>query len=411
MAGRRTFLIVGANLAGGRAAEKLRAEGFDGRIVLIGEEPHRPYERPPLSKEILRGEQPPEKAFLRPEEYYAENDIELLLGARATNIDTEAQVVALAEGISLGYDMLLLCTGGRVRTLDLPGADLRNVFTLRTIDDALAIHEHMKPGAKIVVVGAGFIGSEVAASASMTGAEVTLLEVAPVPLGRALGEEVGGLLGELHRAKGVDLRTGVRIEGFEGDGAVRAVALEDGTRFAADAVIVGVGIDPADGLARRSGIECDNGILVDEHCRTSVPNIYAAGDVANHPNPLLGHRIRVEHWQNAQNQAAAAAMAKLGSAEPFSEVPWFWSDQYDATIQMFGHPMSWDRIVFRGDRDGGDFAAFYLADDRIVASFGLNRNKDARAVRPLIAAGARVDPAKLADDGTDLRAYTKEAVG
>lgn len=410
MADRRTIVIVGANLAGGRAAEALRQEGFEGRIVLIGEEPHRPYERPPLSKEILKGD-PPEKAFLRPESFYPEHDIELLLGARVTNIDPEAQVVGLAEGITIGYDQLLLCTGGRVRTLDLPGADLGNVFTLRTIEDALAIREHLGPGARIVVVGAGFIGAEAAASASMTGAQVTMLEVLPVPLGRALGDQVGAILGEIHRAKGVDLRTGVRIERFDGDTVVRKVVLADGTEFEADAVVVGVGITPNDDLARRAGIACDNGVLVDEHCRTSVPTIYAAGDVANHPNLLLGHRIRVEHWQNAQNQGVAAAKAMLGSAEPFRELPWFWSDQYDVNIQMFGHPTGWNGIVLRGDPDAADFAAFYLRDEMLVASLAVKRAKDARAVRPLIGSEIKVDAAALADDDTDLRDYASQLTG
>jgi len=409
MAARRTIVIVGANLAGGRAAETLRQEGFDGRIILIGDEPHRPYERPPLSKEVLRGEAEPDVAFLRPEEYYTENDIELLLGARATNIDTEAQIVALAEGLQLNYDDLLLCTGGRPRTLDLPGKDLEGIHTLRTFEDAFAIRERVRPGAKVVVVGAGFIGAEVAASARAMGAEVTLLEVAAVPLERALGAEVGRILGDIHEDHGVDLRTSVSIERFDGDGRARAVVLADGTTFDADVVVLGVGIAPNEQLARSAGIACDNGIVVDEHCRTNIPNIYAAGDVANHPNPIVGERIRVEHWQNAQNQAAAVAKAMLGATDGFAEVPWFWSDQFDVNLQMFGHPSNWDRIVFRGDVDAGEFAAFYLRGARIVASFAVNRQKDARAVRPLIAGRFDVDPSVLSDADEDLRAYAKRA--
>lgn len=404
MAARPTFAIVGANLAGGRAAETLRAEGFDGRIVLIGAEPHRPYERPPLSKEALRGEAPYEKAFLCSEEWYVENDIELRLGVTATEFDPAAREIGLDGGERVAFDKLLLATGGRVRRLAVPGADLDGVLTLRTIDDSERIRARLIPGAPVVVIGAGFIGSEVAASAKMLGCRVTVLEVAPVPLGRALGPELGRIMGEIHREHGVDLRTGTGVERIEGDRGVARVVASDGATLEAAAVIVGVGIDPEDGLARRAGLEVSNGIVVNERCETSAPDIYAAGDVANHPNPILGERIRVEHWQNAQNQGAAAARAMLGHAEPFAEIPWFWSDQYDLNIQMAGHATSWDRIVFRGDVDARSFSAFYLRGGLIAAALAVNRAKDVRAARGLIKDKVRVDPALLADESTDLRA-------
>jgi 3-phenylpropionate/trans-cinnamate dioxygenase ferredoxin reductase subunit len=406
----KSIVIVGANLAGGRATEELRKKGFDGRITLIGEEPQRPYERPPLSKEFLRGEQPLEKAFLRPDEWYSENNIELRLGTRAEGIDPRERKVALHEGSAVSYDALLLCTGGRPRQLQSPGAGLDGIMTFRNIDDAVAVSDRLKPGARIVVVGAGFIGSEIAAGARSRGCEVTVLEAEPVPLVRALGEEVGKIHGQIHRDNGVDLRCGVKVEGFEGDGDghVRRLLTSAGP-IDADFVVVGVGIIPNVECAQDAGLEVSNGIVVDELCRTSAPGVYAAGDVANHPNPILGERIRVEHWQNAQNQGTAAARSMLGGTEPFSEVPWFWSDQYDINLQMAGHPLHWNKIVYRGDVEARAFSAFYLNHGKLVAAVAFNKAKDVRGARALIEAGISPDPSVLADESTDLRALAKQA--
>ncbi|MGZ4241787.1 MAG: NAD(P)/FAD-dependent oxidoreductase [Actinomycetota bacterium] len=401
-----SIAIVGANLAGGRAAETLRAEGFDGRIALIGEEPHRPYERPPLSKEFLRGEQPLDKAFLRAEEWYADNEVELLLGVRAERIDLGDRAVELAGGNRVSYDKLLLCTGGRPRMLPIPGATLPGIATFRTMGDARALSDVLKPGAHVVVVGAGFIGSEIAASARTLGCEVDLFEAEAVPLVRALGEQIGRIHGEIHRENGVRLHTAIRVEGFEGDDRVRRVNTSEGP-FEADVVVVGVGIAPNVELAQDAGLEVKNGIVVDELCRTSAPDVFAAGDIANHPNPYMGERIRVEHWQNAQNQGAAAARAMLGGTEPFAEVPWFWSDQYDLNLQMAGHPLRWDELVFRGDVDARKFSAFYLDHGKLVAAVGFNKGKDVRGARALIEAGISPAPAVLADESTDLRALAK----
>ncbi|MGZ4145498.1 MAG: NAD(P)/FAD-dependent oxidoreductase [Actinomycetota bacterium] len=398
-----SIAIVGANLAGGRAAETLRAEGFDGRIALIGEEPHRPYERPPLSKEFLRGEQPLDKAFLRAEEWYADNEVELLLGVRAERIDLGDRAVELAGGNRVSYDKLLLCTGGRPRMLPIPGATLPGIATFRTMGDARALSDVLKPGAHVVVVGAGFIGSEIAASARTLGCEVDLFEAEAVPLVRALGEQIGRIHGEIHRENGVRLHTAIRVEGFEGDDRVRRVNTSEGP-FEADVVVVGVGIAPNVELAQDAGLEVKNGIVVDELCRTSAPDVFAAGDIANHPNPYMGEHIRVEHWQNAQNQGAAAARAMLGGTEPFAEVPWFWSDQYDLNLQMAGHPLRWDELVFRGDVDARKFSAFYLDHGKLVAAVGFNKGKDVRGARALIEAGISPAPAVLADESTDLRA-------
>ncbi|MGZ4207063.1 MAG: NAD(P)/FAD-dependent oxidoreductase, partial [Actinomycetota bacterium] len=401
-----SIAIVGANLAGGRAAETLRAEGFDGRITLIGEEPHRPYERPPLSKEFLRGEQPLDKAFLRAEEWYADNEVELLLGVRAERIDLGDRAVELVGGNRVSYDKLLLCTGGRPRMLPIPGATLPGIATFRTMGDARALSDVLKPGALVVVVGAGVIGSEIAASARTLGCEVDLFEAEAVPLVRALGEQIGRIHGEIHRENGVRLHTAIRVEGFEGDDRVRRVNTSEGP-FEADVVLVGVGIAPNVELAQDAGLEVKNGIVVDELCRTSAPDVFAAGDIANHPNPYMGEHIRVEHWQNAQNQGAAAARAMLGGTEPFAEVPWFWSDQYDLNLQMAGHPLRWDELVFRGDVDARKFSAFYLDHGKLVAAVGFNKGKDVRGARALIEAGISPAPAVLADESTDLRALAK----
>jgi 3-phenylpropionate/trans-cinnamate dioxygenase ferredoxin reductase subunit len=404
----KSIVIVGANLAGGRAAEELRKQGFDGKITLIGEEPHRPYERPPLSKEFLRGEQPLEKAYLRPEEWYPENDVDLLLERRATKLDLSERAVEISDGSRISFDALLLATGGRPRQLQSPGAALEGIMTFRNIDDAAALFEKLQPGARIVVVGAGFIGSEVAAGARSHGCEVVVLEAEPVPLVRALGEELGKVHGQIHRDNGVDLRTGVKVEGFEGDGHVARVLTSEGP-IDADFVVVGVGIMPNVELAQDAGIEMTNGIVVDEHCRTSADGVYAAGDVANHPNPILGEQIRVEHWQNAQNQGIAAARAMLGGTDPFSEVPWFWSDQYDINLQMAGHPLHWNKLVYRGDVESRAFSAFYLNDDNLVAAVAFNKGKDVRAARALIEAGISPPADVLSDESTDLRALAKKS--
>ena len=402
----RHVAIVGANLAGGRAAEALRTEGFDGSITLIGDEPDRPYERPPLSKEILRGEWPPSKAFLQDEDFYETNDITLRLGTRATKLDPAAASIDVEDGDAIEADAVVLCTGGRPRRLDLPGADGDHVFTLRTLADAKAIAARVSDGDPVVVIGAGFIGAEVAASLTQVGCSVTLLEVADVPLERALGREVGEIYASVLTSNGVDLRTGVNVERIDDD----SVALADGTTVEARAVIMGVGIDPNVELARDAGLDCDNGIVVDASCRTSNGSVFAAGDVANHPNPILGERIRVEHWQNAQSQAAVAAKAILGQDVEHREVPWFWSDQFDATIQMAGHPTSWERIVYRGDR-GSNFSAFYLSGERLVAAFALGRSKDVRGARAVIEAGLTLTDEEYRDESVDLRKRVREATG
>ena len=403
MARRTTIVIIGANLAGGRAAEALRKEGFDGQIFLVGEEPHPPYERPPLSKEYLRGEMPREELFIQPESFWTEQEIELVMGVRAVALDLAAKRVELSSGERLSFDKLLLATGGRVRRLGVPGADLTGVHYLRTVDDCESLARELQPGRRLAVVGAGFIGSEVAASAREKGLEVTMIEVLPVPLQKALGPEVGRIYAEIHREHGVELVLGEGVERFEGDGRVRAVVTSSGRRIECDLVLVGVGIAPAAELAEAAGLEVDNGIVVNEFCETSHSDVYAAGDVANFYSPVLGRRLRVEHWHNAQNQGAAAARSML-RREPYAEVPWFWSDQYDLNMQYVGYADGWDEVVFRGDVEGRRFTAFYLREGRLEAALAINRPRDIRACREMIRARVSVDPRQLADESQDLRA-------
>jgi len=399
----QTFVIAGANLAGGRAAEALRKEGFDGRVVLIGAEPDPPYERPPLSKEYLRGQLPREKIFIHKPGFYEKQRIELRLGVRATRLDLQERAVELESGERVPFDRLLLATGGRPRRLAVPGSDLGGIYELRTVADSERIAAELRPGRRLVVIGAGFIGAEVAASARTQGLDVSVLEMAPVPLGRALGEEMGQIYAEIHRERGVELLTGEAIERFEGNGRVERVVGASGRVIDCDFVVVGVGIDAATELAEQAGLIVDNGIVVDEYAETSAPGVFAAGDVARFHHPVLGERLRVEHWANAQNQGAVAAKNMLGRRESYVEIPWFWSDQYDLNLQYVGHATSWDEIVLRGDVAGRKFTAFYLKDGWLRAALAVNRFKDIRPSRELIKLGVGVEPAKLRDEDVELK--------
>jgi len=411
MAGKETYVIVGANLCGGRAAETLRQEGFEGRLVLVGAEPERPYERPPLSKEYLRGEEERGKIFLRPPEFYQEQEIELRLGVRAQRLDVKERTVELDGGERLAFDKLLIATGGRVRRLDVPGAALEGVHYLRTVEDCERIAAELQPGRRAVVVGAGFIGAEVAASARTKGLDVTVMEAAETPLVRALGAEMGRIYAEIHREHGIDFRLECRIERLEGSRRVERVVMADGEKVECDFVVVGVGIDPETSLVEGTGIATEDGIIVDQYCRTNVEAVFAAGDVARFFNPLLGERIRVEHWASAPNQGAAAAKCMLGRDELYADVPWFWSDQYDLNMQYVGHARAWDEVVLRGDVPGRKFSAFYLKDGRLRATMALNRPRDIAASRALIRAGAAVSAKQLRDEDVDLRTLVSAAQG
>jgi 3-phenylpropionate/trans-cinnamate dioxygenase ferredoxin reductase subunit len=400
---KRTFVIVGAGLAAAAAAAELREQGFDGRLVMIGAEPHPPYERPPLSKEYLRGEQN-EPVLARPPEWYEENDVELRLGTPVTALDASGPAVELDGGERIDADAVLLATGGSPRRL--PDAPEEGVLYLRTIEDSDRIRKALS-GGRLVVVGAGFIGAEVAASARAQGADVTVLEMAPVPLQRALGDDVGEIYGQIHRDHGVDLRTGEGVERIDAaDGGV-VVRTTKGDAIEAEAVVVGVGIAPNSELAEVAGLAVSNGVDVDASCRTSVPGVFACGDVANHDHPLFG-RIRTEHFDNALKMGTHVAGSMLGKEEPFTDPHWFWSDQYDVNLQYGGFAMTWDNVVTRGSLEDRDGVAFYLKDGVLLAALGLNRGKDVRRAMKLIAARATPDPASLADQQVDLRTLVEK---
>ncbi|MFJ9693982.1 NAD(P)/FAD-dependent oxidoreductase [Kitasatospora sp. NPDC101183] len=372
----RPIVIVGASLGGAKAAEALRAAGYEGGIVLIGEEHERPYERPPLSKGYLLGKEPREKIYVHPPQWYAEHDVTLRLGTAVAAIDPDGHTVTLADDGRIEYAKLLLTTGSVPRRLPVPGADQEGVLYLRRVEDSDRIKAALRPGARIAVIGAGWIGLEVAAAARTAGAEVTVLEAAELPLLRVLGREVSQVFADLHRDHGVDLRFGVQVAELTGDGAsVSGVRLADGTVVEADAVVVGIGISPATALAEAAGLEIDNGIRTDEHLRTSDPDIYAAGDVANAYHPLFERHIRVEHWANALNQPQTAARALLGEADAvYDRVPYFFSDQYDLGLEYVGYvePDGYDRVVFRGDPATREFIAFWTKDGRVLAGMNVN---------------------------------------
>jgi 3-phenylpropionate/trans-cinnamate dioxygenase ferredoxin reductase subunit len=406
-----TFVIVGASLAGGGAAATLREEGFDGRVILIGAEPRPPYERPPLSKEYLRGELSFESALVRPSGFYDENGIESRFGVRTTRVDAAGKVVELEGGERVAYDKLLVATGSRNRRFPIPGFDLDGVYDLRTVADSDRIRAEIAPGRKAVVVGMGFIGSEVAASLRQSGVDVVVVDRNEVPLRRVLGEEVGRVIEGIHRDHGTSMIFEDRVAAFEGAGRVERVTTARGRRIECDFVVVGLGSEPVTDLLAGTGAELDNGVVVDEYLRTGVEGIYAAGDVANHYHPVFERRIRVEHWQNALEQGPAAARAMLGKGEPYDEVPWFWSDQYEHNLQYAGFHTEWDELVVRGSMDARNFVAFYRKDERVLAAVAINRGKDLRRSIPLIKAQEPVDAAGLCDLAVDLRTLTNGAVG
>lgn len=400
---RPVFVIAGANLAGASAAITLREEGFDGDIVLIGAEAELPYERPPLSKAYLRGEVPFDTSLVRPAAFYEERAIDVRLGVRVTAVDVAARQVECDPGGRVAYDALLVATGGRNRRPPIPGLDLEGVHDLRTRRDADRIRAELAPGRRAVVVGMGFIGCEVAASLRTMGLDVVAVEPEKTPLFRVLGEEVGGALARLHRDRGVQAHFGDAVARFEGDGRVERVVTRAGRTIPCDVAVVGVGIQPATEIVAGTPVKVDNGIVVDELCRTNVDGVFAAGDVANHFHPVFGRHLRVEHWQNALKQGAAAARSMLGRGRPYDEVHWFWSDQYDVNLQYAGFHTSWERLVVRGSLKARDFIAFYMNGPRIDAAVALNRAKEIRLAMPLIKRRVDVDPDALRDPDVDLR--------
>jgi 3-phenylpropionate/trans-cinnamate dioxygenase ferredoxin reductase subunit len=405
MSSEQTHVIVGAGMAGAKAAETLRAEGFDGRIVLIGAEQERPYDRPPLSKGYLLGDQDRDSVFLHPLGWYGDNHIELLNGRRVSRLNRGAHEVELAGGERIGYTKLLLTTGSSPRRLKVPGNDQDGVHYLRRFSQSDALRDAFATGGRVVVVGAGWIGLETAAAARKAGCEVTVVEPMATPLHGALGPEMGAVFGDVHRRQGVDVRLGVGVTGFLGDGKVAAVATDAGD-VPADIVLVGVGARPNSELAEDGGLEVENGgVLVDSALRTSDPDVFAAGDIASVPNSRYGQRIRVEHWQNAVDSGPAAAKAMLGQDVVYDQLPYFFTDQYDLGMEFAGWfaPGGYDRVVTRGDVEGQAFYAFWLAGGEVVAGMHVNQWDDGIGpVQELIRSRRAVDADRLADTGVPI---------
>ena len=397
------IVIVGGGHAGGQAAARLRQNGYEGEVLLIGEEPFPPYQRPPLSKQYLAGEMPVERVFLRPEAFYADKSIDLRLGTRVARIDRAEKQVTLASGEAISYEKLLLATGGRARTLSLPGADHRAVHYLRGISDVDAIRAKVSAGARLVIVGGGYIGLEVASVAAKLGVEVTVLEMEPRVLARVTSERMSAYYEALHRGRGVNIVTGARASAFKDLGDAVAVECADGQSFEAEITIIGAGIVPNVELAQEARLECDNGIIVDERCQTSDPDIYAAGDCTNHPNALLGRRLRLESVPNAMEQARVAADNLCGMHAEYAALPWFWSDQYELKLQMAGFSSGADEEIVRGEPEANAFAVFYLQAGQIIAVESVNSARDFMAARKLIESGKTVDARQLADVDTPLQ--------
>jgi 3-phenylpropionate/trans-cinnamate dioxygenase ferredoxin reductase subunit len=403
----QSFVIVGASLAGAKAAEELREAGFDGKVTLIGAETERPYERPPLSKDYLRGESEKDKAFVHDESFYRDHDIDLHLSALVTGIDPGEGRVTLEDARRFSFDKLLLTTGSAVRPLPVPGADLGEVYHLRTLAQSTALRERIEAGGHVVVVGAGWIGSEVAASARQKGCDVTLIDPLQLPNEKIFGREIGEFYRDVHAAHGVKLILGDGVESFSGDETVTRVRTMAGQQVDCDFVVVGAGVVPRIELAHAAGIEVDDGILVDESLRTSADNVFAAGDVANAWNPFYNERIRVEHWSNALHQGPAAARSMVGQQVSFDRVPYFFSDQYDVGMEYSGYAREWDEVVFRGDRDSGEFIAFWVKDGLVLAAMNVNIWDVHDQLRALIRSRAEVDVGALTDSDTSLEALAQ----
>jgi 3-phenylpropionate/trans-cinnamate dioxygenase ferredoxin reductase subunit len=406
MSTEQNFVIVGGGLAGASAAEELRKQGFDGSVTLLASEKHEPYIRPPLSKGYLNGSDGLDAVYVHPSEWYAENHIDVKTGTSATSIDRAAHEVTLSTGEKLPYDKLLLATGSSPRQLPIEGADLAGVHYLRTLDDSEALQAELKAGGKkLVLVGSGWIGMEVGATARTLGNEVTILERDPIPLANALGDELGTLFADYHKEKGVVLRTSLIVDKIVGaDGHVNGVALDGGEIVPADLVLVGIGAVPNVQLAMDAGLDVDNGILTDASLKTSDPDIYAAGDVASALHPLIGQRLRSEHWANALNEGPAAARAMLGQEVAFDDIPYFYTDQFDLGMEYSGYgPLTRDaKVVYRGNKDSREFIAFWVADGKVVAGMNVNVWDVNEQVQRIIREGAKIDEARLADESVPL---------
>jgi len=404
-----TFIIVGAGHGAGQAVSSLRSGGFDGRLIVIGDEPYIPYQRPPLSKKFLAGEMEVERLYFKPEKFYQDRNVELMLNTSVTKINRDAKTITTDKGETIAYDKLLLMTGTRVRKLQVPGADLAGIHYLRSIEDVDHMRDAFQPGAKLVVIGGGYIGMEVAAVAKKLGLEVTVVEALDRIMSRGIGEEVSNFFQDMHREEGVTILTGKGVEAFDGDTKVSHVICADGSKVEADIVVVGIGVLPNQELAQEAGLKCENGIVVDEYCRTDDPNIFAGGDCTFHPNPLLDRMLRLESVHNAVEQGKTAAASMLGQPKAYAQVPWFWSDQYDVKLQIAGMPDGYDNHVVRGDPSTRKFAVFYLKDNRIICVFAISAMAEYMQGRKLIEKAVDVSPDRLADTDINMKEIVQES--
>lgn len=398
-----SYVIVGSGVAGAVAAETLRKEGFNGDVHLIGCEKDLPYDRPSLSKEFLRGEKAEQDLYIKTPEFYDQQRILLHLGQKAKSLDLNKSIIDFEGGDALCYDKLLLATGSKVHKIDIPGNNLAGVFYLRTLTDSRRLAKALEKARKVVIVGAGFIGSEVAASCRVKGKDVTILETEMAPLIQILGMEVGKIYSDIHKNQGVNIRLGDSIVEIYGDDKAEQVVTSNGLIIECDLVVIGVGVEPEVSLAAGTEIALGDGILVDEYCRTSAPNVFAAGDVANWHHPSLGQRIRVEHWDNAQNQGAVAARNMLDTNEAYDPILYFWSDQYDLNIQYIGYANEWDNVIYRGQINTQSFSVFYLKDKTIRGALIVNKFKDIRPTRNLIKEKIKVEGSDLSDESKSLK--------
>ena len=398
-----TVVIAGAGHAAGQTIVSLRQGGFEGRIVLVGEEPYLPYQRPPLSKKFLAGEVDAPRLLLRQEKFYDEHNVDVRLNTRVTAVEPGKRAVRLSTGDELAYDKLILATGSRPRKVDLPGSRLDGIHYLRTIEDVDRIRDQFRPGSALVVVGAGYIGLEVAAVAITHGLKVTVVELADIVMARVEAPPLSEFMAKVHRSAGVDIRCTTGIRSFSGNTRLQGVVCSDGVEIPADLAIIGVGVLPNAELAEAAGFVCDNGIMVDEYCRTSDPDVLAIGDCTNHPNSLVGRRLRLESVHNAQEQAKTAANTILGRLEPYAQVPWFWSDQYDLKLQIAGFSRRTEQAVVRGDPETRSFAIFFLDEGRLTSVYAINSPREFMLSKKLIAQGAKPDPALLADTSVPFK--------
>ncbi len=408
-------VIVGASLGGQTAAIELRKSGFTGEIVLISGEDYAPYDRPPLSKKVLTGEWSREKITLKPESFYVEQDIELRLGSRVVQVHPKARIVTTDDREVIDYTTLVIATGGRPRRLDVPGRDLHGIHQINSYDDARGIRSELDDAKRVVVVGCGFIGAEAAAALRSQGKDVTVIEVASAPMEYAIGVEPGNAVAEILQSEGVTLQFETAVAAYHGSGRVREVVCYNGETFPADMVVEAVGIKPNVELAEAAGCRIDNGVIVDSHMRTSVPGIFAVGDIARYPSSYAdgpravsaNHRIRVEHWAVAVGHGETAAKTICGLDEPYDDLPWFWSDQFDVTYNYAGHAPEWDELIWRRDGAARKFSVFYLLKGRLAAALCVGRAKDFRGARMLLEKGAEVDREFLADPDGDLYRHAK----